>query len=62
MKNPTPNNKSYSEIIRNTRKEEDSLSKDILNQILQRLSEQDQSIKILTEKISKLDKNTKITK
>ena len=39
--------------------EEDSLIKDTLNLIIQRLDDQDQFIKTLTETISQLGKNPK---
>lgn len=52
-------NKSYADIIKNRRKEENDTSRDISLLIFVRLDEQDKIIKALVEKVDIIDRSTK---
>lgn len=56
--NKIQNTKTYSQIVRNARREEETSIKDLLLSIVQRLDNQEKSIKLLTDDISMVKNRT----
>lgn len=56
--NPVETGKSYSQIVKNVRKEEENSVKGMLNLILQRLDQQDETIKALSDDMGRVKTNS----